>query len=156
VTQTLTALERTAALGLRFPWVRLEHVQFISLADALRAKALGVILSMQPNFNSDSVDYVDRLQPQDAESNNPFRMLLDEAGFRCGEDLIFGSDGMPHGVEYALQWSLFPPFPGQRLTVEELVAGYGLPPEGQGHCTLCVDEERRTVRLLSSEAGPAR
>jgi predicted amidohydrolase YtcJ len=156
VTQTLTALERTAALGLTFPWVRLEHVQFISLADALRAKALGVILSMQPNFNSDSVDYLDRLEPQDAQTNNPFRMLLDQAGFRCGEDLIFGSDGMPHGVEYALQWSLFPPFPGQRLTVEELVAGYGLPPEGQGHCTLSVDEDQRTVRLLSSEAGPSR
>jgi predicted amidohydrolase YtcJ len=155
VTQTLTALERTAALGLRFPWVRLEHVQFISLADALRAKALGVILSMQPNFNSDSVDYIDRLQPHDVESNNPFRMLLDEAGFRCGEDLIFGSDGMPHGVEYALQWSLFPPFPGQRLSVEELVAGFGLPPEGTGRSTLAVDRERRTVRLLHSAAdGP--
>jgi len=156
VAQTLTALERMAALKVTFPWVRMEHVQFISLADALRAKALGVIFSMQPNFNSDSVDYADRLRPEDLETNNPFRMLIDQAGFRCGDDLIFGSDGMPHGVEYALQWSLFPPFPGQRLTVEELVAGYGLPPEGQGHCTLSVDEGQRQVRLLSSEAGPAR
>jgi len=109
-----------------------------------------VILSMQPNFTSDSVDYADRLAPGDLEANNPFRMLLDEAGFSCGEDLVFGSDGMPHGVEYAFQWSLFPPYPGQRLSVEELVAGYGLPPEGPGRSTLMVDEERRQVRLLRS------
>jgi len=58
-------------------------------------------------------------------------------------------------VEYALQWSLFPPFPGQRLSVEELVAGFGLPPEGTGRSTLAVDRERRTVRLLHSAAdGP--
>ena len=84
------------------------------------------------------------------EANNPFRMLIDQAGFTCGEDLIFGSDGMPHGVEYALQWCLFPPCPGQRLTLEELTAGYGLAPEGRGHSVLMVDEDRRKVRLLSS------
>jgi predicted amidohydrolase YtcJ len=152
VAQVLTALERLADRKLAFPWVRMEHVQFITLAEAQRAKALGVILSMQPNFNSDSEDYADRLGAGDLVANNPFRMLLDQAGFRCGEDLILGSDGMPHGVEYALQWSLFPAFPGQRLTVAELTAGYGLPPEGQGHATLSVDPEQRKVRLLHSEA----
>jgi predicted amidohydrolase YtcJ len=157
VGQVVTALEGLAAQGLAFPWVRMEHVQFISLDDARRAKALGIVLSMQPNFNSDSEDYTDRLGHAELAANNPFRMLLDEAGFHCGEDLIFGSDGMPHGVEYALQWSLFPAFPGQRLSVEELTAGYGLPPEGQGHCTLSVDEDRRKVRLLDSEAdAPSR
>jgi len=150
VEQALDALERLAAREQVFPWVRMEHVQFITLPQARRAKALGVILSMQPNFTSDSVDYADRLAPGDLEANNPFRMLLDEAGFSCGEDLVFGSDGMPHGVEYAFQWSLFPPYPGQRLSVEELVAGYGLPPEGPGRSTLMVDEERRQVRLLRS------
>ncbi|MDR3672290.1 MAG: amidohydrolase family protein [Holophaga sp.] len=155
VGQTLAALERLAAQNLTLPWVRMEHVQFITLEQARRAKALGVILSMQPNFNSDSVDYTDRLAPADLEANNPFRMLLDQAGFRCGEDLIFGSDGMPHGVEYAFQWSLFPPFPGQRLTVEELVAGYGLPPEGQGESTLSVDDGQRKVRLLRSQEAAA-
>jgi predicted amidohydrolase YtcJ len=157
VDQALTALERIKAQNLAFPWVRMEHVQFISLADARRAKALGIILSMQPNFNSDSEDYADRLCPADLAANNPFRMLLDQAGFHCGEDLILGSDGMPHGVEYALQWSLYPAFPGQRLSVEELTAGFGLPPAGQGRCTLSVDEDRRKVRLLSSAAdAPSR
>ena len=54
-------------------------------------------------------------------------------------------------MEYALQWTLFPPYPGQRLTAEELVAGYGLAPEGRGHSVLTVDEDRRAVRLLRSD-----
>ena len=152
VAQALDALERLRADHLAFPWVRMEHVQFISPADALRAKGLGVILSMQPNFNSDSEDYSDRLGPAERAANNPFRMLLDQAGFRCGEDLILGSDGMPHGVEYALQWSLFPACPGQRLTADELVEGFGLAPGSRGHTLLTVDEERRKVRLVASEA----
>jgi predicted amidohydrolase YtcJ len=153
VEQAVAALERLAGQGLAFPAVRLEHVQFINLPQARRAKALGLILSMQPNFNSDSVDYADRLQVEDLGINNPFRMLLDGAGFRCGEDLILGSDGMPHGVEYALQWSLFPAYPGQRLTVDELLAGYGPVPEGLGHSTVRVDEARGEVRLIGSLAA---
>ena len=151
VEQVLATLERLAAQGLSLPRMRLEHVQFINLSQARRARALGLILSMQPNFNSDSVDYGDRLGPRELAANNPFRMLLDQAGFVCGEDLIFGSDGMPHGLEYALQWSLFPAFPGQRLALAELEAGYGLPPaEGRGRATLSVDWDRRQVRLVQS------
>ena len=152
IAQVLDVLERLAAQGLAFPAARLEHVQFITLAQARRARALGLVLSMQPNFNSDSEDYADRLGPAELEANNPFRMLIDQAGFRPGADLIFGSDGMPHGVEYALQWTLFPAFPGQRLTVPELVAGYGLPPGPGGRCRLAVDPDRREVRLLESVA----
>ena len=154
IEQALEALERLAKAGQTFPWVRLEHVQFISLPQANRAKHLGLILSMQPNFNSDSVDYADRLGPRDLEANNPFRMLIDQAGFTCGQDLILGSDGLPHGLEYAFQWALFPPYPGQRLNLEELVAGYGLAPGGRGHAVLVVDEDRRAVRLLRSEETP--
>ena len=148
VLETLEHLERT---GLRFPLIRLEHVQFIDQAQARRAKDLGLVLSMQPNFNSDSLDYADRLAPRWLERNNPFRMLIDQVGFQPGRDLIFGSDGMPHGVEYALQWSLFPPYPVQRLTVEELVAGYGAHPGG-GHSVLSIDHQARQVKLLESSA----
>ena len=153
IAQVLEVLERLAAQGLRFPAARLEHVQFITPSQARRAKALGIVLSMQPNFNSDSEDYADRLGRAELEANNPFRMLIDQAGFRPGEDLIFGSDGMPHGVEYALQWTLYPAFPGQRLTVPELVAGYGAAPGGGGRSRLAVDPDRREVRLLESVAG---
>ena len=151
IEQVLVALEHLAQAGLRFPWVRLEHVQFITLPQAVRARDLGAILCMQPNYNSDSVDYTDRLPQGDLEANNPFRMLIDQAGFACGEDLILGSDGLPHGVEYAMQWCMFPPFPGQRLTLQEFVAGCGVAPEGRGHAVLSVDEDRRQVRLLRSE-----
>ena len=105
-------------------FIRLEHAQFIDLETAKRAKNLGIVLSMQPNFTEDSLIYADRLPDGYAERNNPFRMLIDKAGFVPGKDMFFGSDGMPHGVKFALQQSLRPVFEGQRLTLSEFVAGY--------------------------------
>ena len=105
-------------------FIRLEHAQFIDLETAKRAKNLGIVLSMQPNFTEDSIIYADRLPEGFAEMNNPFRMLIDKAGFVPGKDMFFGSDGMPHGVKFALQQSLRPVFEGQRLTLSEFIAGY--------------------------------
>lgn len=124
IEQILRCIESLASDGISLPAVRLEHLQFISLEQARRAKRLGIVLSMQPNFNSDSVDFVDRLIPRHRAENDPFRMLIDQAGFVPGEDLVFGSDGMPHGPDYALQWSLFPAYESQRLSPEEFSAGY--------------------------------
>jgi len=149
IEQVLGALEQLDRGGLRFPAVRMEHVQFITEAQARRARDLGVVLSMQPNFNSESRDYADRLGPQWLERNNPFRMLIDRVGFKPGVDLILGSDGMPHGAEYALQWSLFPLYPGQRLTLEECVAGYRLDAPG-GTSGVAIDRHARKVTV----AGP--
>ena len=105
--------------------VRIEHAQLISLDSARQAKEAGIILSMQPNFSVDSIEYLDRLPEKYLLGNNPFRMLIDEVGFVPGEDLIFGSDGMPHGIAEAIRQSLTPPFPKQQgLAVEEFVAGY--------------------------------
>jgi predicted amidohydrolase YtcJ len=145
--QALGALEDLDRQGLRFPRIRLEHVQFITEVQARRARDLGLVLSMQPNFTSDSVDYADRLAAGPLARNNPFRMLIDRVGFRPGHDLIFGSDGMPHGLEYAAQWSLFPPFAGQRLSLDELRAGFGPPPEEATFSELEIDEAARRVRL---------
>ena len=105
-------------------FIRLEHAQFIDLETAKRAKNLGIVLSMQPNFTEDSLIYADRLPDGFIERNNPFRMLIDKAGFVPGKDMFFGSDGMPHGVKFALQQSLRPVFEGQRLTLSEFIAGY--------------------------------
>ncbi|BDU70347.1 hypothetical protein GETHOR_24480 [Geothrix oryzae] len=146
--QVLNGLEDLERQGLRFPLVRLEHVQFITRAQARRARDLGLVLSMQPNFSSDSADYADRLDGPRLARNNPFRMLIDEVGFRPGRDLIFGSDGMPHGLAYAAQWGLFPLFEGQRLTLAELLAGYGSAPGNPAWGELAVDEAARSVRLL--------
>lgn len=150
--QVLGALADLDRQGLRFPSIRLEHVQFITEAQARQARDLGLVLSMQPNFTSDSVDYADRLDAARLARNNPFRMLLDRVGFQPGRDLIFGSDGMPHGLAYAARWSLFPPFEGQRLTLAELLAGYGPAirdsPGDAPFWELEVDASAREVRLV--------
>jgi len=124
IAQILTVYERFVRTSSAFTTLRIEHAQFISREQALRARDLGITLSMQPNFNTDSVDYTDRLPRVYCEHNNPFRMLIDDIGFVPGKDLLFGSDGMPHGVLPALQAVLFPPYEGQRLTPDELCAGY--------------------------------
>lgn len=126
--------------GIAFPSVRMEHCQFIHEKTAGQAKALGIILSMQPTFSSDSLMYRDRLLPWYLENNNPFRMLIDKVGFVPGQDLIFGSDGYLPGIEAALKASLFPPVPGQGLTLDEFTAGYCMPDSTHGHIELEMDE----------------
>lgn len=152
IEEALVVLERCRNNGIAFPFVRLEHVQFIRQGQAMRAKDLGLILSMQPNFNSDSVDYRDRLPVDLLRTNDPFRMLIDQAAFVPGVDLLFGSDGMPHGPEYALQWGLFPPYAGQRISIEEFMAAYSA-----GQCNVevsCkkqmaeIDDDAHSVRCL--------
>ncbi len=124
IEQVIVGLEESGDAIKHAPEIRMEHAQMIDLSLAIRAKALGIVLSMQPNFTADSVNYSDRLDPEYCRSNNPFRMLIDQAGFTPGVDLIFGSDGMPHGVEFAAEQSFRPRFENQKLTLDEFVAGY--------------------------------
>ena len=127
------------------PQVRIEHCQFISKRNAEKAKSLGIILSMQPNFSYDSAQYNDRLSETYCSQNNPFRMLIDEVGYDPGKDLFFGSDGMPHGVNYALKMALFPPFPGQKLSLNEFIAGYCMPDMKNGYIHIEIDEEKQSI-----------
>ena len=143
IDHVVEVLERVAPTPGR---VRIEHAQLISLQSAERAKALGLHLCMQPNFSVDSVLYESRLPEGCANLNNPFRMLIDEVGFVPGEDLLFGSDGMPHGVDEALRQSLFPPLPSQVLTIEEFVAGYCVDGTSPGQITVEVDRENQRIR----------
>lgn len=153
IEQALVALERALNDGARFSIVRLEHVQFMNEKQARRAKALGLVLSMQPNFSSDTVDYADRLSASLLARNNPFRMLIDDAEFIPGTDMIFGSDGMPDGIAYATTVSLFPASPVQRLSMDELVAGYG-PAHGiGGQVTLDIDDKARRVTVVDVSEG---
>jgi predicted amidohydrolase YtcJ len=124
IEQVISALESSGSAIQSASQVRIEHAQLISFEMAKRAKKLGLILCMQPNFSNDSTDYADRLDEEYCRANNPFRMLIDEVGFVAGEDLILGSDGMPHGVRAAAQTSFSPPLESQRLRVDEFVAGY--------------------------------
>jgi len=131
------------------PDVRIEHCQFISRSAAERARRLGICICSQPNFSMESDYYSDRLPPGHLENNNPYRMLIDEVGYEPGKDLLFGSDGMPHGAACALSSSLFPPRPGQRLTLEEFRAGYCVPEgDGDGRVELEVGEGRVDARVV--------
>jgi predicted amidohydrolase YtcJ len=145
--QVIRVVENERARLPSVPSVRVEHCAFLTVNQAERAKALGITLSVQPNFSIESVDYRDRLSEDWCARNHPFRMLIDQVGFVTGEDLVFGSDGMPHGAEFALQMSLFPPYPSQRLTLDEFVAGYCLPDLSQGHIDVEIDEDTRTVAV---------
>ena len=128
------------------PQIRLEHCQFITKDQAQRAKALGVILSMQPNFSEDSIQYTDRLDPTYLRVNNPFRMLIDQAGFIPGQDLVFGTDGPPHSAEYALKTALFPPLESQALTLDEIKAGYCINTLTPGYVEADIDMDGKSIR----------
>ncbi|MGE5342529.1 MAG: amidohydrolase family protein [Candidatus Omnitrophota bacterium] len=145
--QVVRTVQKLKSQGIDFSEIRMEHCQYIDPEIAHQAKRLGIILSMQPNFNTDSLVYNDRLHPWYLENNNPFRMLIDQVGFIPGKDLIFGSDGMPHGAEYALQASLFPPYPSQKLTLDEFVAGYCMPDTSRG--SIAVEWDDQTLRSIS-------
>ncbi len=153
--QVISALEK-----LKIPaeslQVRIEHAQFITGDQARRAKKLGASLCMQPNFSYDSAVYADRLPARYLRGNNPFRLLIDKAGFVPGEDLFFGSDGMPHGAAPALQAALFPPLAGQRLKLREFIAGYCLPDFSNGWIDATIDERKKKVCVkvvLGAAAG---
>jgi predicted amidohydrolase YtcJ len=129
----------------KIPLTRLEHVQLISQELARQAKELGIILSMQPNFSREAIQYEQRLSEKYLKGHNPFRMLIDEIGFVPGEDLILGSDGMPYGVENAYKSALFPPFPSQQLSLDEFVRGYCLPDKSEGYIEISGDEQFEVV-----------
>ena len=128
-------------------FIRLEHTQFITEKQAKKARDLNLTLSMQPNFNMDSIDYSDRLTKPYCERNDPFRMLIDKAGFKMGENLVLGSDGMPTGVFGSLPASLFPPVPGQQLTLDEYVAGYCTDNFDKGHIEVEIDNANKKVDM---------
>jgi len=133
--------------------VRLEHCQFITKKVAAKLKSYGVILSMQPNFSQDSIRYADRLPLIYRNQNNPFRMLIDEIKYKPGKDLIFGSDGMPHGIEQALQWSLFPSYKNQQLKLEEFIGGYCMSDMKNGYAEVEIDEEKKSVKMVGLSLG---
>lgn len=155
IDQVVTAADAVGgrAAGLE---LRIEHAQFLSEATARRAKSLGIALCMQPNFSDDSVHYAARLPSGYPQRNNPFRMLIDRVGYVPGEDLLFGSDGMPHGAGEALRQSLFPPHAGQTLTLSEFVAGYCIADTDRGHIDVRVDPAARSVECsVTSTAADA-
>lgn len=149
---TQQAVRVCRQLGTRlhgFSEVRLEHAQLLTPEDAALARRLGLMLCMQPNFSVDSVVYRERLGTERAERNNPFRMLIDEVGYEPGIDLLFGTDGMPHGAEFVIQQAVSPPVPGQQLTLAELSAGFSGGAVGPGKIICSWADELLEVRVVT-------
>ena len=153
IEQTVTVLEDCRQQIANAPEIRIEHAQLIDRPTAERAKKLGLVLSMQPNFSADSVDYRDRLDEEYCRANNPFRILIDEIGFEPGADLVFGSDGMPHGIEFALQQSLFPTLDSQSLTIEEFRAGYCVESDERGYFEVKMDGQNLAISCLNFDTA---
>jgi hypothetical protein len=78
--------------------------------------------------------------------NNLFQMLIDQVGYAPEENLIFGSDGMPHGVQCALEQSLFPQLADQALTIEEFIAEYCMPDQKNGYIKIEIDEAQKKIK----------
>lgn len=99
---------------------RIEHFEYPTDADVERARRLGVVASMQPNFVGEwgwpGGMYETRVGGERLARGNPYRRLLD-----LGFHMPFGSDGMPFHPLYGIWSAVNHPQPGSRITVEEAV-----------------------------------
>ena len=145
IEQTISTLKQLSPRLNRAPEIRIEHAQLITEQQASIAIDLGIKLCMQPNFSSDSHDYSDRLDQAYCSGNNPFRMLIDKVGYTPGENLLLGSDGMPHGIESAAHHSFFPNIPSQQISIAEFTAGYCLDDFSKGAIELKINDLTKTV-----------
>ncbi len=91
----------------------------------MRARRLGIIASMQPNFVGEWAwpggMYETRLGKERNRRSNPYRRLLD-----LGFHVPFGSDGMPFHPLYGIWSAVNHPNPESRITVEEAIRCYTL------------------------------
>ncbi|MHA1222794.1 MAG: amidohydrolase [Candidatus Heimdallarchaeaceae archaeon] len=108
---------------------RIEHAEILRESDVERAKKLGLVFSMQPNFvwrwGMIGINgmYEQRIGTERTMFNNPFGWIL-----KNNLLLIFGSDGMPLGPLYGIKGALFHPNPELRLTLEQAIQCYTINP----------------------------
>ncbi len=125
VISTFESLSESEKALLRTQRHRIEHAEMINEEQIRRAAALGIILSMQPNFvgmwqQRDGL-YLQRFEDERVDEMNMFRVALDNGARVC-----FGSDGMPYGPLYGIWAAVTHPNPRVRLTVEECIRCYTL------------------------------
>ncbi len=110
-------LEAFGEASPRFRYHRIEHAELITQEMIKKAKALGVLLCMQPNFSCTYREVYERaLGRNRAGRINPFH-----EAYKAGADLIFGTDMMPFDVHYARRCAE-ERLPGE--TVEYLFGGW--------------------------------
>ncbi|MHA2156623.1 MAG: amidohydrolase [Candidatus Hodarchaeales archaeon] len=101
---------------------RIEHAEMINDVQIGRAKKLGLILSMQPNFLKWQYPgelYEQRLGGDKICSLNRFNRIL-----RLGAHLSFGSDNMPLSPLYGIRQSVTFPSKDTQISVKEAIRAY--------------------------------
>jgi len=104
------------------PRLRIEHAELATEEAIERMADAGIVASMQPNFlqwNGDDGLYENRFGADVRPENNRYRDVLD-----AGVPLAFGSDKMPPGPLYGMEFAVDSPHESQRLTVDEALAAY--------------------------------
>ncbi len=125
ILEVLAQVERLGAGGGRhLPGkVRLEHAELIDEEMLARAAALGVDLSMQPNFVAQWAGpaglYETALGRERTLAMNPFRSVWEQP-----VAFLFGSDGMPMDPAVGLRGAVEHPLERQRLAPEQALAVY--------------------------------
>ncbi len=130
VEQALTIYERSA--GGRSPGVeiRIEHAEELDDRALDRAAALGVTLSMQPNFTARWQGPGGMYEQALGENR---RVRLNRFGAAAKRtSLFFGSDTMPFGPLYGLAGALAHPMPEERLSAPLALRAY-MEGAGPGH-----------------------
>ncbi len=135
---------------------RIEHAEMLSDEAAERVRALGLLLSMQPNFaarwGGDGGMYGEKLGPERAR-----RLSRTGSWARRSIPLAFGSDGMPFDPFYGLAGAVEHPVPEERLTPAEATALYTAAAErfvtGGGDAGSLEAGKRADFLLFSSGSG---
>ena len=104
---------------------RIEHFEYPTDEDIERARRLGIVASMQPNFVGEwawpNGMYETRVGKNRNRRTNPYRRLID-----LGFHMPFGSDGMPFHPLYGIWSAVNHPIAESRIGVEEAVRSYTL------------------------------
>ncbi len=102
---------------------RIEHFEFPEETDLKLAKAMGILISAQPNFvkrwGSPDGMYRHYLGDERWKLNNPFKKML-----QYGLKVAFGSDAMPPSPSYGISGAVEHPVKDYAISLEEAIDLY--------------------------------
>lgn len=103
---------------------RIEHAEMVTDDQIQKAKKLGILLSMQPNFLKWEYPgelYEHRLGKERFMTLNRFARILQK-----GVKVYFGSDNMPLSPLYGIQQAINFPSPEVKISIEDAIQSYSI------------------------------